>query len=263
MTTWQIWLRIDIDHEVFFGAIGPHACASVGTYLRQLQLADAPVWVGGPPAPGLPCVVAIDAQLLAEEPSLARLLPDGSGCLLVAPGDCTDGAIDAARTALGAHPAWTALCCSGVEGDFARSDSYEVVTACADAAAHLVAVACDITAVLAKAGARHRDALLSCDAWWGADNAASISGYPLERVLRKLPYPGGRGWRRVRNKQILLLGGPLLPAFQALLDRLPRSPGGRLPFQVIADETIEPPAEDPRTFWRAIHLDWLVRATTT
>jgi hypothetical protein len=31
---------------------------------------------------------------------------------------------------------------------------------------------------------------------------------------------------------------------------------------VIADETIEPLAEDSGTFWRAIHLDWLVRATT-
>ena len=57
-----------------------------------------------PPPTLTPCVVAVDAPVLARDPSLARLVPDSAGVLLVAPSACSDDEIDDARAALAARP---------------------------------------------------------------------------------------------------------------------------------------------------------------
>ena len=75
MTRWQLWLHLDLGHSASLGAVGPHACASLSTLVRHLPFDDAPTLALVPLPQPAPCAVAIDAPLLAEDPTVARLLP--------------------------------------------------------------------------------------------------------------------------------------------------------------------------------------------
>jgi hypothetical protein len=119
----------------------------------------------------------------------------------------------------------------------------------------------DVT--LARAGARHRDALLLFHVAAGVDDAANFGGRTLEQELRWEPFGRTPQWRRVRTKRLLAIDGPVLPAFQALLNSLPTSPSGRrFPVEVIADDELDP-MPDQRTPWTAYRFAWMVRRATT
>ena len=79
MTSWQLWLHMDLGDEAVLGAIGEHSCASLSCLMRLLSVGDVPTFVDAPLPPPVPCVVVVDAPVLARDPSLARLLPDGAG----------------------------------------------------------------------------------------------------------------------------------------------------------------------------------------
>ena len=262
MTGWRLWLRMDLglEDDAFLGAIGEHSCASLSELMRQLSLADTPTLVDAPLPPPIPCVVAVDAPVLARDPRVAGRLPEGAACVLVAPSACPDEGIDAARTALGARPPWTMLCESAIEGWFGRKGRYREVLMPTTDCAPILTLGLFHPDALARAGAQHRDALLTGSTTMGEDDRAKITGSTLAQVLRR-PRPARlRHWRRAHTRRILDLSGPLLPGFRALLDAALRSPSGRrLAVEVIADDDLEP-LPSGKTWWTAYRLDWLRRA---
>ncbi|MCK9463072.1 MAG: hypothetical protein M0R80_25905 [Proteobacteria bacterium] len=259
MTPWQLWLHLDLGDEAVLGAIGEHSCASLSELMHQLCMADDPTLIAAPLPPPVPCVVAVDAPVLARDPSLARLVPDGAGCLLVAPSACSDDEIDAARIALDARPPWTVLCDSGLGGGFGRKAPYDEALEAIYECAAIVRFALYDAEALARAGARYRDALLRCHSFSGEDNSTSLTHYTLERALRWSPPGRNAHWRRIHTKKILRIDGPLLPEFRALIDALPRSPSGRrYDVEVLSYEDQEP-LTSGKTWWAVYRFDWLVR----
>jgi hypothetical protein len=261
MTGWRLWLRLDLglEEDAFLGAIGPHACATLGSLMGYLALADTPTIGTAPPRRPAPTVVVVDAPVLARDPRVAGRLPEGAACVLVAPSACPDVEIDAACTALGARPPWTMLCESAIEGWFGRKGLYREVLMPTTDCAPILALGLFHPDVLARAGAQHRDALLTGSTVMGEDDRAKITGYTLAQALRR-PRPARlRHWRRAHTRQILDLSGPLLPGFRALLGAALRSPGGRrLDVEILVYDDQEP-LPSGKTWWTAYQLEWQVR----
>jgi hypothetical protein len=263
MTNWRIWLGIDDDRDLVFGALGEHACAGAGMYAQRMLFTDVPVRLDGPPASAeIPCVVAIDAALVLGKPDVVDQLPEGFGCVLVVPQDFPDEEIGDAHEALGNRPAWVALSHSAISGEFGRAQPWGWTLHDPDSISQFLPFAVHCREHLARACARQRGALICADVFYGSDDTAAITGWSLQRLLTcrgNLSWHYYRRfWRRCGTRTFIWVHDRLRPEFRALLDALPPHPSGRprRDIEVISDGGMEESA-DGRTLWQVVEVEWL------
>jgi hypothetical protein len=260
MTTWQLWLRVNLGHEAVLGALGEHACASSGRYLREVPFGDSVQRLDRPPKSGpRACVVAVDAPLIVAEPAIVRRIPAGAGCVLVVPQETTDGEIAAARAALGSRPGWVALAHSAISAAPPRDTPWGRVVHEAETVARFLPIALQWHARLARAGARHRGAVIGVRLFSGVDNTASHWIDDLEGVLDyRFRDPEQDGWRRRRARSFVCILNQWCPPFRTLITALSTRANGRrrTDFEVVSNEDPTGWASG-RSFWQTIHLEWL------
>jgi len=260
MTSWQIWLGFTHVDDYLFGALGEHACACTGRYIREAVFAESVRRLDGPPPSGQhPCVVAVDAPLVLAEPAIVHRVPAGAGCVLVVPQETTDGEIAAARAALGTRPGWVALSHSAISAETPREDSWYWVVHETAAIARFLPFAMQWHDRLARAGARHRVGVIAFRLFDGVDGTAVHWCNDLEGVLDYRFHDLERGsWWRRRARSFVWIRNQWCPQFRALIAALSTRPDGRrrTDFEVVSNE-------DPtgygsaRSFWQTIHVEWL------
>jgi len=260
MTSWQIWLGFKHVDDYLFGALGEHACAGSGRYIREAAFAESVRRLDGPPRSGQrPCVVAIDAPLIVAEPAIVRQIPAGAGCVLVVPQETTDGEIAAARAALGTRPAWVALAHSAISAETPRDTPWGRVIHETEIVARFLPFALRWHGRMARAGTRHRGGVIGIRTFNGVDNTASHWCGDLEGVLDYRFHDLEQDcWRRRRARRFVRILNQWYPQFRALIAGLSKRPNGgrRTDFEVVSNED---PAGwgSPRSFWQTIHVEWL------